>query len=328
MKSHISSRATTPSLFERVRAYIRRRRLFSTIAAIRELLNGHPNNLWYAFDKLGVRGFGTSLLRVDFPPDVGAAFAARRSFRPSPRLEAIFAEARPRTLDLAASVLRHVPADTTWPDRDDAKRTTLPAWENPFLTPLDMVALYGMLLEFAPARYVEVGSGMSTRVAYAAKQAGRLSTELISIDPDPRLEIAALCQVNVRARLEDEIERLAALLRPGDILFFDGSHRSFPGSDVTSFFLDLLPRLPGGVIVHVHDIYLPGDYPAPLWDRLWSEQYLLACWLLGGGQGLEIILPCAELARDQHCTNLLSAVPRIGGQAPSGSSFWMRLIAP
>lgn len=316
------------SFLGRVRAYLHRRRLHRAIAGMRELLEGHPTNQWYAFDQLGLRGFGTSLLRVDFPPEVGAESAARRSLRPSPRLETIFAQARPRTRDQLAAILRHVPGRGSWPETPGPDGTTLPAWENPFLTPFDMVALYGMLLEFAPARYVEIGSGVSTLVAHAAKQAGRLATEIISIDPAPRLEIAALCQVNVRARLEDEIERVAALVRAGDILFFDGSHRSFPGSDVTVFFLGLLPRLPGGVLVHVHDIYLPDDYPAPLWDRLWSEQYLLACWLLGGGRGLEIILPCAELARDPHCANLLSAVPRLGGQEPSGSSFWMRLLAP
>ena len=62
-------------------------------------------------------------------------------------------------------------------------------------------------------------------------------------------------------------------------------------SDVTVFFLQVLPQLPAGVLVGIHDVLWPEDY-LPMWaDFLWSEQYLVAAWLLGGGAGMEIELP-------------------------------------
>jgi hypothetical protein len=118
-----------------------------------------------------------------------------------------------------------------------------------------------------------------------------------------------------------------ALAEPGSILFFDGSHRSFPGSDVTLFFLELLPALPPGVIVHIHDIFLPGDYPAAVASRYWSEQYLLATWLLGGGRGFEILLPGARLEERADTQALIPAALRPGpGAVPHFSSFWLRTL--
>ena len=58
----------------------------------------------------------------------------------------------------------------------------------------------------------------------------------------------------------------------GDVLFIDSSHILMPGSDVDLLFNRILPRLPAGVIVHIHDIFLPFDYP-PIWGwRAYNEQ--------------------------------------------------------
>jgi Methyltransferase domain len=307
---------------------LRRRRLHRRIAGARALFHG--DDVWYALDQLGIPGFGTDLVRLDFPPNIGPPFAQSRSSPRSPEIEQAIAATLPRARARLAAVLAHAPCRADWLDHADPTRPTLPQWDNLFLTPVDMVTLFGMIAELRPARYVEIGSGISTRVVHAARAAARLATEIISIDPAPRVEIEALCDRAVRARLEDQIDVVRSLLQPGDVLFFDGSHRAFPGSDVTRFFLDVLPRLPAGVVVHIHDIYLPDDYPERAWDRLWSEQYLLAAWLLGGGQGLEILLPCAELCRDPEACRLLTAVPALAGgtDALAASSFWLRRIAP
>ncbi|HNF38076.1 MAG TPA: class I SAM-dependent methyltransferase, partial [Chitinophagaceae bacterium] len=154
-----------------------------------------------------------------------------------------------------------------------------------------IVALYAMLAKFRPARYVEVGSGNSTKVAAKAKKEQGLPTEIISIDPYPRAEIDHLADRIVRQPFEDTDFTFLFDLQPGDILFIDNSHRILPNSDAMVFFLEVLPRLPKGVVVHIHDIYLPYDYPQFMCDRFYSEQYGLAMFLLADPVRYKTILP-------------------------------------
>ena len=121
-------------------------------------------------------------------------------------------------------------------------------------------------------------------------------------------------------RLEDCDLSLFDQLKAGDILFFDGSHRSFTNSDVTVFFLELMPRLKPGVIVHIHDIFLPSDYP-PEWERkMYSEQYILAAMLLCPTQPFKVLLPNFYIECDAE---LRGQVPPL---APvTGASFWIEM---
>src|ERR1700733_3021445 len=103
-----------------------------------------------------------------------------------------------------------------------------------------------MLVRSAPARYMEIGSGYSTRFARHAIQTVGLSTVIASLDPKPRAGIDALCDTVIRRRLEEADLAVFDQLEAGDILFFDGTHRALTNSDVTVFFLELLPRLKPG----------------------------------------------------------------------------------
>jgi len=113
----------------------------------------------------------------------------------------------------------------------------------------------------------------------------------------------------------------------------DGSHRSFMNSDVTIFFLEILPRLKSGVLVHLHDIFLPLDYP-PYWEyryyphRYWSEQYLLAASLLAGHRNYEILLPNRHISDTPLLASLLDgfwADARLAGVPRTGCSFWIQM---
>lgn len=170
-----------------------------------------------------------------------------------------------------------------------------PHWNNTYFSALDAIALYGILGSRAPSRYMEVGSGNSTKFARRAIRDLELKTKIISVDPYPRAEIDALCDRVIRQPLEDVDTGLFNELEAGDVLFVDNSHRVFQNSDVTVFFLDILPRLKPGVIVHIHDIFLPFDYPGLWADRHYSEQYLLAAYLLAGCSKLDILLPLAYI---------------------------------
>lgn len=201
---------------------------------------------------------------------------------------------------------------------------TQPFWSNSWFSGLDAASLYTLLVAGRPKLYLEVGSGNSTKFARRAIRDAGLPTSIVSIDPEPRAEIDSLCDRRIAARLEDAPLELFDLLQPGDVLFIDNSHRCLPNSDVTVCFLDVLPRLKRGVIVGLHDIFLPADYP-PGWEaRAYSEQYLLATALLAGAPW-EVLLPAYFVATSSRFTAevervfahpTLAQVPRLGG------AFW------
>jgi len=215
--------------------------------------------------------------------------------------------------------LAAIPLDTSDP--------TEPCWHNGWFQGLDAVALYGFLATTRPARYIEVGSGHSTRFARRAIRDHGLATTITSIDPQPRAEIDTLCDRVIRRPLEDVDLAVFAELAPGDICFFDGSHRVFMNSDATVSILEVLPRLPTGVLVHVHDIFLPWDYPPQLQHLHWSEQYLLGSMLLGGNELAEVVLPnflvCIEPAL-HHVLDALWDRFTWSATPTNGLSFWLR----
>ncbi len=158
--------------------------------------------------------------------------------------------------------------------------------------------------EFRPKRFVEVGSGDSTRSASRRRSIRdhSLPTLITSIDPTPRAEIDKLCDFVIRKPLEEVELDVFDELGPGDFLFIDGSHRSFSNSDVTVAFLDVLPRLRAGVVVHFHDIFWPYDYPPEWADRYYSEQYLL-----------RLLPPFPAESRIQSCEDCTAKCIRCSG---------------
>ncbi len=135
---------------------------------------------------------------------------------------------------------------------------------------LDAAVAYALVRARKPRRIVEVGSGHSTRVLARALPEGG---QIWAIDPAPRADIANLAGVEiVRSTLQAASSGPFDALAAGDVLFIDSSHILMPGSDVDMLFNRLLPRLPAGILVHVHDIFLPFDYPAIWGWRNYNEQ--------------------------------------------------------
>jgi tetratricopeptide (TPR) repeat protein len=280
---------------------------------------------------LSAQVFCTELARhdftiVDYPYRAEIRWGAGKP--PHPELAALIGAGRDRyaaQLDAFGALqpdFADVPLGGTY-------ETAAPFWLNAWFSPLDAVALSGMLQAHNPARFVEVGSGMSTKYARRAIARYGLKTAITSIDPEPRNAVDKLCDAVIRQPLERCDLGLFEALEPGDIAFLDSSHRSFQGSDVTVFFLEILPRLKPGVIVHVHDIYLPFDYIAGHVPRLWNEQYLLAAALLFGAQRFEILFPSWFVGRDPELSARANAALRGGPMAELdlyGASFWMRMV--
>jgi len=226
------------------------------------------------------------------------------------------------------AVLHSIPFDR------DTENPETPFWNNIWFTALDAVALIGFLMSGSPRRYVEIGSGHSTTFTRYAIRSSKISTTITSIDPRPRVSIDAICDRFVPKRLEDCDLDIFTSLESGDILFFDGSHRVFTNSDVTVFFLEVLPRLAPGVLVHIHDVFLPADY-TPNWnERLYSEQYLLASMLVCDRRPFRVLLPnyfvCTDPSLSIHVKDLLRGEPGnrdIPFTYPNGNlpalSFWI-----
>jgi hypothetical protein len=192
-----------------------------------------------------------------------------------------------------------------------------PFWDNGWLPPLDAAVLMYLLAEHRPRRYVEIGSGNSTAFARHAIISSKLDTQITSVDPHPRRGIDEACNSVIRARLEEADPAIFNELAIGDILFFDGSHRAFMDSDVTVFFLETLPSLPPGVLVQIHDIYWPDDYPPQWGARYYSEQYLLGVYLLNARP--EIVMANAYVSREMDARRINPELPDVWG-----GSFWFR----
>ena len=208
------------------------------------------------------------------------------------------------------------------PEEDPA-----PRWRNPMLAGLDALAL-GALLARGPATYLEIGSGNSTKFVRRFLSSRGLATRVLSIDPAPRAECDALCDEIQRTPFELADLSAFGRLVPGDVVFLDGSHRCFTNSDVTVFFLEVLPRLPAGVIVGVHDVFLPDDYPREWTDRHYSEQYVLAAWLLGAGARAKILFPAYHVCVDAGDDPRLAAARSASGcpaDAFHGCAFWFEV---
>lgn len=185
--------------------------------------------------------------------------------------------------------------DCRWPERSaDPCRYH---YENSSFGLSSACLLHSFVRLLRPARVVEVGAGMSTLVLAGALElnelAGSPRAELTTIDPAPPPAVRALsasaCRLRIAAVQELPLETFTSL-QAGDLLFIDSSHVVRTGGDVNFLYLDVLPRLASGVVVHVHDIQLPYEYhrsysATSRAARLyWTEQYLLQAFLALNGE--------------------------------------------
>jgi hypothetical protein len=189
----------------------------------------------------------------------------------------------------------------------------------------DALVAYCMIRHFQPRLIIEVGSGFSSLVA-AEAIAKNNNSALICIEPFPldflRQGFPGLHSL-IEKKVEDMDVNFFSQLESGDILFIDSSHTVKIGGDVNYLFLEVLPRLKPGVVVHVHDIFLPFDYRRDwVMDelRFWTEQYLLQAFLSFNSE-FEVLMANAYLAHRymEELNATFTNSPWWGG-----GSFWMR----
>lgn len=265
------------------------------------------------------------VVRLDYP--TSAADGPR--WNPHPELNELIASGNDdyrATLDVIMGYRDEFPSIEVHSTSDHE-----PSWLNGWQPGLDSGAIYAFLRSRSPALYLEVGSGTSTKFARRAVKDGGLPTEIVSIDPHPRAEVNDLCDRIVRQSLEVADLSVFGELKAGDVVFFDGSHRIYTNSDATVFFLEILPKLPPGVLVAIHDIYLPYDYPHWISYRYYSEQYLLAAYLLAGQPFFRTVLPAWyvwEAATFRPTIDTMFGDPRLREVERHGAAFWIETKAP
>ena len=200
-------------------------------------------------------------------------------------------------------------------------------FENGTFTDFDAAALYSLLRELKPKRYVELGCGWSSFIssrALARNEKDGSPCRAIYADPVPRRDLKTMLATGefLEKKVQDVPGEIFNALEAGDVLFIDTSHVLKIQSDVEHELLHILPLLKPGVWIHVHDVFSPYDYPEDcvrLPVRLsWNEQYALEC-LLSGGSRYQVELPLHLLWRE-HRAALQPLFPR-GQTRPH--SFWM-----
>jgi predicted O-methyltransferase YrrM len=189
--------------------------------------------------------------------------------------------------------------------------------------------LYSMIRHHKPKRIVEIGGGWSTLLSSYALRKNESETgllgEMTTIEPypDPRFE-------NELSKLSHHIEKevqeidfnLFQTLEENDILFIDSSHVVKIDSDVCYEFLEILPRLKKGVLIHIHDIFLPREYPRD-WvinnNFFWNEAYLLQAFLIFN-DAFEVIWAgnYMKLKHPEKCREMF--------RGQSSQSFWIRKV--
>ncbi len=181
-----------------------------------------------------------------------------------------------------------------------------------------------MILERKPGRIVEVGSGYSTLVARTAVRYAGCNTRIVVIDPSPRTDVHAAAD-EVILRPVEEAGLTDFDWTSGDLLFIDSSHICRTRGDLPCLYCQVLPALPAGVLVHVHDIFLPFDYPNVYDDRCYTEQYLLHC-LLAHSQRYHTVLATHWLARE-HGDQLKAVFGDAVARDPLffGASYWFEI---
>lgn len=205
------------------------------------------------------------------------------------------------------------------------------SFDNIFYCHSDAIYLYGMMRHFRPKRLVEVGSGYSSAVALdTSEQFLSGAVEFVFIEPFPdRLRLvlkpsdAGRCRLFEKPVQEVPLEMFDAL-EENDILFIDSSHVCKVGSDVNHLLFHVLPRLRAGVLVHIHDIFYPFEYPKEWFQegRAWNEIYAVRAFLQNN-EAYRILL-FASYAGEHFRSVLEERMPLC--LKNTGSSLWLRKV--
>jgi hypothetical protein len=203
---------------------------------------------------------------------------------------------------------------------------------NPAFDGSDAFCVQAMMRHFKPNKLIEVGSGYSScAILDCNEHFLDNQVDLTFIEPYPQLLKSLVRPTDLERhaiipkRLQEVPLEMFEALCENDILFIDSTHVSKTNSDVNYLFFEILPRLRDGVIVHIHDIFFPFDYPKAwvMEGRSWNEAYVLRAFLQYNDK-IEILL-FNNYLQVEHTDAFTSALPGLGPDG--GASIWLRIKA-
>ena len=213
--------------------------------------------------------------------------------------------------------------------RPDADDELAPDYHNLAFGPGDAEVLYSLLRLLRPRRTIEVGGGHSTRFAGSALAVNRASgspCRHLCIEPYESPWLERIGVEIVRRPVEAVDIAVFTELQAGDVLFIDSTHVVRPQGDVLFLIHEVLPLLANGVMIHIHDIFTPRDYPRAWLERrwFWTEQYVLEALLVDSPR-YEICLALNHLFQSEP-EALFAACPVLAkNRAKPPTSLWMRV---
>ena len=198
-----------------------------------------------------------------------------------------------------------------------------PRWDQDWFPRLDAAMLYALTRRRPPRRAVEVGSGHSTRFLLRALRDGGAEAAVTAIDPAPRADLAGLG--NRLRLLRHTVQEVGCqpfeALEAGDLLVIDSSHVAMPGTDVDFLFGHILPELPPGVLLHVHDVFLPDPYPEDWAWRGYNEQLPAVLLIAGGWRPIFASRYMATRHPDRIASSVVATLPMPPGARDT--SLWL-----
>jgi predicted O-methyltransferase YrrM len=209
----------------------------------------------------------------------------------------------------------------------------------PGYTAVDALTLYMMIRHLKPARYIEVGSGLSTY--YCSLAAARNAAEgrpvaMTCIEPNPYPKLYEIPGIEIVAAQVQDVNLSLFDVQPGDVLFIDSSHILKIDGDVPYIYLELLPQLNAGAVVHIHDVPFPYNIPYPpalwvfgrQWPMLWNEAMVVQA-LLCGNRDFRIAMstPLIRYFDEPFLRSRIPFYESVDENPNTFSSLWLKKVA-
>ena len=188
--------------------------------------------------------------------------------------------------------------------------------------------LYGAIIaQYRPTRIIEIGSGYSTVIAHRAIRYFGIACDINVIDPEPRRDVSNYAsEIEYEPVQQSSLGNLELSNNARTIVFINSSHVVKLGGDVPFLYCQILPNLPAGVVVHVHDIFIPFDYPLNYGYRFYAEQYLLQA-LLSNNSKFSVLFSAHAMSREHPGEMQAAFGPQVGRDPLFfGASFWMDTV--
>jgi len=181
-----------------------------------------------------------------------------------------------------------------------------------------------MILDYRPLHIIEVGAGFSTRIARKTIQKLGHPCRITVVDPEPRTDVSRAADRLILHRVEDALDDELEI-DDKTLLFIDSSHIVRSRGDIPYLFNRIVPQAPAGVLVHVHDIFIPYDYPFRYQERLYTEQYVLHA-LLSHSKRYRVAFATHYMTRT-HTAEMQDVFGPIVGSDDlyAGASFWFEI---